>query len=207
MARIKKNVRGWSVNQKVTVGKERLGALTNSAAFPNASTWLPPFQAAHDDLTAAHEDAAVKRADYRAAVARVKAAEKRWDQEYGFLAARVEIDSQGSESKIMGTGFKLRGARTVAHLPTAPEGLHATMGDRPGRIDMAWDGMTNARSYVVEMSSDQGSPENWKQLLLVARSSCTIKDMESGTKYWFRVAAVGTAGQGPWSGPVQKMAP
>jgi len=28
----------------------------------------------------------------------------------------------------------------------------------------------------------------------------------SGTKYWFRVAAAGSAGQGTWSDPAVKMA-
>ncbi|MBI5684245.1 MAG: fibronectin type III domain-containing protein [Verrucomicrobia bacterium] len=206
MGRIKKNIRGWSASQKIATGRQRLNALANNSNFPNASMWLPPFQSAQDDLSAAHGDVAVKRGEYRSAVTRAKAAEKRWDQEYGFLAARVELESRGNDAPMVGAGFKLRGVRTAAQLPAAPQGLHATIGDWPGRIDLSWDGMDNARSYVVEMSTE-GPSGGWKQTRISARSSCTIKELASGTKYWFRVAAIGTAGQGPWSNPVQKMAP
>jgi hypothetical protein len=31
--------------------------------------------------------------------------------------------------------------------------------------------------------------------------------MASGMRYWFRVAAVGAAGEGPFSDPISKIAP
>lgn len=206
MGKIKKNIRGWSVVQKITTGGHHLKSLASNPDFPNAASWLPAFQAAQDDLTAAHQEIAVKRSDYRAAVGRAKKAEQRWNQEYGFLAARVELESHGNNAPMIGAGFKLRGVRTAAQLPVAPEGLHATMGDFPGRIDLAWDAVANARSYVVEMSVE-GPSAGWQQARISTKSSCTIKELASGTKYWFRVAALGTAGQGPWSQPVQKMSP
>ena len=39
------------------------------------------------------------------------------------------------------------------------------------------------------------------------KSSTTVKNLTSGTKYWIRVAAFGAAGQGPWSDPATKVAP
>jgi len=38
-------------------------------------------------------------------------------------------------------------------------------------------------------------------------SSATVPGLTSGTRYWFRVAGVGTAGQGAWSDPATKVAP
>lgn len=38
------------------------------------------------------------------------------------------------------------------------------------------------------------------------KSKCTVPGLTAGTKYWFRVAAVGVAGQGPWSDPALRMA-
>ena len=42
-----------------------------------------------------------------------------------------------------------------------------------------------------------------------SKSSFTATGLTSGTKYWFRVAAVGsgTGNQSPWSDPALKMAP
>jgi hypothetical protein len=35
----------------------------------------------------------------------------------------------------------------------------------------------------------------------------TVSNLTSGTKYWFKVAGLGSAGQGPWSDPATKIAP
>ena len=37
------------------------------------------------------------------------------------------------------------------------------------------------------------------------KSKCTLANLTAGTRYWFRVAAAGAAGQGPWSDPATKM--
>jgi hypothetical protein len=39
-----------------------------------------------------------------------------------------------------------------------------------------------------------------------SKSSCTITGLTSGQHYWFRVAAVGAAGQGPWSDNASQLA-
>ena len=54
---------------------------------------------------------------------------------------------------------------------------------------------------------DPITPTIWTSLAPVSPSNATIKILASGTKYRFRVAANGTAGLGPWSNPVTKIAP
>ena len=46
----------------------------------------------------------------------------------------------------------------------------------------------------------------WTNAPPSTKSKCTIANLVAGTRYWFRVAAVGAAGQGPWSDPATKMA-
>jgi chitodextrinase len=65
----------------------------------------------------------------------------------------------------------------------------------------------NARSYVIERSPDPPTANTWTQVALVTRSRATITGLASGTKYWFRVAALGPAGQSGWSNPATKVAP
>jgi hypothetical protein len=38
------------------------------------------------------------------------------------------------------------------------------------------------------------------------KSKATVTGLTSGTRYWFRVAAIGSAGQGPWSDPATAIA-
>ena len=67
--------------------------------------------------------------------------------------------------------------------------------------------MPGAQSYIVEMSPNPPTNTSWTQVDVVTASKCTVSKLESGTKYWFRVAAVGSGGRGAWSDPAVKMAP
>jgi len=46
--------------------------------------------------------------------------------------------------------------------------------------------------------------DDWTDLPMSTKSSCEVDGAEPGKVAWFRVAAVNTAGQGPWSAPAQR---
>lgn len=75
--------------------------------------------------------------------------------------------------------------------------LNCTTGSFSGQIDLAWDAVDGARSYNIEISSDGGN--NWAHLSSCTKARHTATGLASEAKAWFRVAAVGTKGQGPWS--------
>jgi hypothetical protein len=206
MAKVKRSTRGLSASDRTEKSGKHLRMLTGNPNFPTAATWLPPYQTAHDELSAAIGDSASKRAAYHASVVRVRQAIKRWDKEHGLLASRVEAESDGEPVKLVTGGFELHGRRNVAHLLPAPESFHATFGDREGAIDLSWDPVKGARGFVIQMTTSPNR-DDWQQVLVSTRSSCTIKNLVSGTAYWFRVAALNSAGTGAYSNPVQKMAP
>ncbi len=83
----------------------------------------------------------------------------------------------------------------------------ATAGDLKGEIDLFWEPVRGANTYVIQKSSARKENIKWNQVDIVDKSSYTITGLKSGNKYWFRVAPVSTKGQGLWSTPVQKKAP
>ncbi len=85
--------------------------------------------------------------------------------------------------------------------------LAAASGDLDGEVNLLWEPVRGARTYVIQKSQDSKNPSRWIQEDIVTKSSCTVSKLKSGRKYWFRVAAIGSNGQGPWSEPVQKKAP
>jgi len=89
----------------------------------------------------------------------------------------------------------------------SPLSLTAMSGDSNGEIDLIWEPVYGARSYVVQRSIKITEPGRWTQEDIITKSSYTVSKLKSGQKYWFRVAAVGSSGQGPWSEPVQKKVP
>jgi predicted phage tail protein len=106
----------------------------------------------------------------------------------------------------MSTGMDVRSAQTATTDLATPEGLAATAGDRDGERDLHWDKVNNARSYVIERSPDPITATSWAHAAVATKSQATIGGLTSGTKYWFRVAAINPNGQSGWSNPAMKTA-
>ena len=130
-----------------------------------------------------------------------------FDQAFTQLAAYVESVSGDDEAKIMSAGMDVRAVATTSNELSAPEGLMATASDHDGEIDLQWNSVNGARSYLIERSADPPTAESWQHEAVSTRSSATIEGLTSGTKYWFRVASVGAQGQSGWSNPAVKIAP
>ncbi|MEA3189072.1 MAG: hypothetical protein QOD99_2902 [Chthoniobacter sp.] len=64
-----------------------------------------------------------------------------------------------------------------------------------------------AKSYVVERTADAAGQTGWGNTQIATKSRAEVNGLQSGSRHWFRVAAIGSAGQGPWSDPATKVAP
>lgn len=86
--------------------------------------------------------------------------------------------------------------------------LHAVSGDNEGEIDLIWQPVKNAASYVIQVSQFQNnkiSKDKWKHADIVTRSKYTIAGLKSGKQYKFRIAAITSIGQHSWSDPVSQI--
>ena len=125
------------------------------------------------------------------------------------LAAYVESVAGDDETKIHSAGMdtKSSGKGPSTSQPTVPQALTATAGDHDGEIDLSWDTVPKAKSYIIEISPDPPTDKSWGHAGVSTKSSFTATGLTPGTRYWFRVAAVGTGGQSGWSDPAMKIAP
>ena len=103
--------------------------------------------------------------------------------------------------------FDMKSLKKDLRILGSPENLAATAGDLDGEIDLVWEPVKGANSYVIQYSRSDKEPGNWVLDDVVFRSSYTVSRLKSGHKYWFRVAAAGSKGQGHWSEPISKKAP
>jgi hypothetical protein len=85
--------------------------------------------------------------------------------------------------------------------------LAAASGDISGEVNLIWEPVSGANTYVIQKSTNINKPGNWKHEDVVTSPSCTATELKSGRVYWFRVAAVGPWGRGSWSKAVHKKAP
>lgn len=91
--------------------------------------------------------------------------------------------------------------RAEAKKPLAPtELLAVTSIEAPGTVELSWHAVQGASKYTVSASRE--SADNWHDLGTTATTSFQVDELPEGTKYFFRVASNGTAGQSDWSGAI-----
>ncbi|MCA9219681.1 MAG: fibronectin type III domain-containing protein [Planctomycetales bacterium] len=205
MAKVKLDLRNKSIPEKVQKMRQFVAAMTGNASYPTPSPDLAAVSSAADNLEAAYNEAQAVRLLAKEKTVAQDAREREADGVLTQLAAYVEATSGGDTATIQSAGMDVRDeAAPVGDLP-APGDLTATAGDMDGEIDLDWDSVRRASSYLVQQSPDP--PGSWQQVAVVTKSKHTVTGLESGAKYWFRVAAIGAAGQSPWSQPANKVAP
>jgi len=124
------------------------------------------------------------------------------------LASYVEAVAGDDLVLIQSAGMGVRGpAISTGETPTQPAPLAVTAGDRDGAIALTWDPIVGAKSYVIEQRPDPPGDKTWVHAGVSTKSKATISGLTSGTRYWFRVAAVNANGQSGWSDPAVKIAP
>ena len=77
--------------------------------------------------------------------------------------------------------------------------LHAASGDKQGEIELLWQPVKNARSYVLQISHGISKKKNWKHADIVTRSRYTAAGLKCGRYYSFRIAPITEEGQQEWS--------
>jgi hypothetical protein len=206
MAKSKLSLNDKSDSELLTFSQQHIAAMAGNANFTTPMPDATAFQTLHDDYETALDDAALAQD-----AAKQKTAEKDVARAalVGGLNQRggyVDSASGGDEAKILSSGFPVRTPPTpIGELP-APLDFLATMGDLEGEIDLVWSRVYGAASYVIQ-KSPYATPRVWTQAAVVSKSKATITNCPSGEVCVFRVAAVGAAGQGPWSDESVKMAP
>jgi hypothetical protein len=117
----------------------------------------------------------------------------------------VQSVSAGEASIIELIGMSVRNTPSpVGDLP-APPNFAVIAGQSGGQITLRWEKLHGARSYLAEHSSDPDS--GWTRAGACTKTKLALNGLTSAARYWFRVAAIGTAGQGAWTDALAKIAP
>jgi hypothetical protein len=119
------------------------------------------------------------------------------------LAGYVEGASMGNSVILESSGFSLTAPRTPVGTLPAPSNLRALPGQE-GTCLLKWNRDRGATSWTAQCAPQATGP--WTQIYNGTRSQCVATGLTSGTQYWFRVQALGSAGPSDWSDPTTKRA-
>lgn len=194
------------VTGKVQFARQVVIDMTGNPNYTTPAPALTAITTAATALETAYNAALTARQVAKSKTAAMVDAEKALDVLVMQLANYVENTSGGDEAKIESSGFSVCRipAPPIGPLP-APTDVSLAPNENPGTMDMDWRGVHGARSYVIERAAD-APVLAWVGAGTTTRSRAIVNTMTSGTKYWFRVAAVGAAGQGPWSAAIAQFA-
>ena len=204
MIKVKLDLKSKTDDQLVTYCTNHKTKMAGNAVFPTPV----PLAAVYDPALA---DFHAKLLAYRAALDTADQMRMAKDAARDTLAGAttqrggyVEITAV-NEAGVISAGFAPRAAAAPIGMLAAPQNVVATMGDLEGEVDVAWNRVRGAASYVVEYKL-YNDPGAWLQAKIIPKSRVTVTGLQSGKKYSFRVRAVGAAGEGPWSDDAVMMA-
>lgn len=207
MAKVKLNLKSLSTTEKIAKARQIVTAMTGNPDFTTPHPTLAQVTAVADDLDTAFSDAQAARQTAQTKTSVMHDKEDSLEAVLRQLAAYVESVAGDDESKILSAGISVRSATTSTPPSGPPASLSATEGEHEGEIDLNWDRVRGAKSYVIERSGDPPTATSWAHEAVALKSSATVNGLTSGTRYWFRVAAVMSGGQSGWSDPATKIAP
>jgi len=205
MAKVKLNLQSYSITELFEFARNIVTALTGNADFMTPDPPLTDVSTAADELETAYNESQVARQDSQEKTTIMYDKEDALSKLITRLGLYVENTSTGDEAKIQSAGMDVRDEAGASAPPAVPHALSATAGDMEGEIDLHWEPVSRAKSYIIQQSNDP--PGEWTQAGVVTKSKHSVLNLTSGDKYWFRVAAVGTAGQSGWSDPATRIAP
>jgi hypothetical protein len=211
--KIRLGLKKLSANDKVELARAIVTAMTGNSNF---STPVPSLSAV---TTAANAlDTALQNAQDRGKtkVALAHAAEADLDNQLTQLGLYVESASNNDPAKILSAGMGIKSDKTPPQVPGVPINLSTGFVANDGEVKLSWDKVPKAAVYVVEQTDDPslvissrsvggGNPTPaaaWSTVRIVTKTNFTITGLISGSKYAFRIFAVGAGGYGAVSDPI-----
>ncbi len=109
----------------------------------------------------------------------------------------VRTTANGDAEILASSGFDMAKIPEPIGLPGTPERLVVLMGPLSGQTELKWRRVRGAAGYSVERSDkDPDVKANWQVLGTTPKAHFVDSGLTSFAPYWYRVSAIGFAGQG-----------
>ncbi len=107
----------------------------------------------------------------------------------------VEGVAMGDLAIMESSGFAIAKLPAPVGIPDAPKNVVAVYTSKPGQIDLRFNGSRGAKFYTVLCSTEPGNADNWTTLANTTRNRYSATGLASNITHYFRVIAVGAAGE------------
>jgi len=208
MAKAKLGIDGKNAEQIITYSTTLITTIADTEGailYPTPEPTVVAFNLTHNALAAGITLIATLESQLEAARINLPLLKEAHENNIRTRAAYVDETSGGDPTKIPFSGFAVAATpQPIGPLP-APEGMKAVMSNFPGAIKTSCDVVDGAKTYLTQCREHIDGTA-WVLCSAGPRKS-ENDGLTSGKYYAFRMAAVGAAGQSPWSAETVCMAP
>jgi hypothetical protein len=207
MSTVKLSLKTMTVPEKIQFARRVADALeAHSGTFPDQPSSFDELRDYADTLETAFNTAAVVRAQAKEWTSATANAEEALGGRL-MLDARYVQNVSGGNAQIIGlAGMDVRATPQPVGLLPAPQGVSATAGEFARQVTLKWSPVPKAASYTVERTTTPNAPHSWQIAAASTKAKAAVTGLTSGTKHWFRIAAINTVGPGLWSAVVMGVA-
>jgi hypothetical protein len=194
-----------TVPQKIVFGGHIFSNMSGNLLFPTPAPYtLLALQTATLNLNNAH-DAATGGGVL--ATATMHEMEVTFDVIVTAMGKYVDGIAQGSDTIILSAGMETKRRKTPSGIPAQVTGLEAMIGVLTGQINLNWLTVAGKLIYLVYMKVDGQTDSQYVLVATPSKSKATIGGLTAGTRYWFKVEAVGSGNKvGAFSDPATNVA-
>ena len=178
-------------------------ALTNNPNFPDPKPDLPTLKATIDEFT---NLVAVAKDGGKLETAEKNEKRKELITMLEKLAHYVLFTADGDKLKAISSGYSFPKAPASATTILKPANLVLSDGTNAGELRLDFDRVTGAKSYLYQCTPDPISENSVWDNKMGTVSHSFFSNLQSGKKYWCRVAAVGVNDQVVYSDAVSRVA-
>lgn len=107
----------------------------------------------------------------------------------------VLFTAQGDRDIAASSGFELAKEQSTPNVIGKPQKPSASIGDNPGELVIGVAPVKGAKSYLHQYTTDATLAESSWVTMACTQAKCYISGLQSGVRYWVRVAAIGSNDQ------------
>lgn len=174
MGRIRLNLGRLAIIDKLAKGRHIVSKLTNNASFPEPHPPLAEVTATLNEVEAAFGQLKSAKSEVTTRARALDATERKLDEILTRLGSYVESVAGKDDTLITSAGMEVKGSRSTATMPEAPQALAAAAGEHDGEIVLSWKPVPNAYSYTIESSLDPATTTSWTQIAIATSATKVI---------------------------------
>ena len=197
---VKAGLKGLNAAELVGKSTHVENEMTGNVSFASPSPDLTEVNAARTALVAA---IAAAQGGAHAAIATKNEAAKKLSGLLVQLARYVNSVAGGDVDMAVSSGFELAKLPDPIDRLDAPTRFEGSTSAIAGRVELRWKGVRGARMYQAYIcEGDPTTDGTWAPVGMTSKARLTVQGLTTDKKYSFRVAALGTIGEGPLSDTV-----